>query len=84
MPQPNKEILDQIQAAKDMQQMYKNVFGTIEGRIVLGDILTTAHFGDPLNPLDPVAVAEHNAAVLIARQAGAFDKLWIDLGMVKE
>ena len=63
---------------------YRNVFGTAEGRIVLGDILTLGHFGETLNPLDPVAVAEHNAAIVIARMAGAFDPLYTELGMTKE
>jgi len=70
--------------AKEMQQRYKNVFGTTEGRIVLGDILTLGHFGETLNPTDPVQVAEHNAAVLIARMAGAFDSLYKQLGMIEK
>jgi hypothetical protein len=69
-------------AMRDMQQRYKNVFRTPEGRLVLGDILTVGHFGEMLNPNDTVAIAEHNAAVLIARTAGAFDSLWRELGMV--
>jgi len=71
-------------AAKEMQQRYKNVFGTAEGRIVLGDILTLGHFGETLNPVDPVAVAEYNAAMIIARMAGAFDPLFEYLGMVEK
>ena len=71
-------------AAKEMQQRYKNVFGTPEGRIVLGDILTLGHFGETLNPVDPVAVAEYNAAMIIARMAGAFDPLFEYLGMVEK
>lgn len=67
----------------EMQQRYKNVFGTAEGRIVLGDILSLGHFGETLKPSDAVAVAEHNAAVLIARTAGAFDQLWQQLGMTQ-
>lgn len=66
-----------------MQQRYRNVFGTMEGRIVLGDILTLGHFGESLNPADLVAVAEYNAAITIARMAGAFDPLWQHLGMTK-
>ncbi len=75
---------DAIQSAKDMMQRYKNVFGTAEGKIVLGDILTLGHFGDPLMPTDPVAVAEYNAAIMIARMAGAFDGLYNELRMTKE
>jgi hypothetical protein len=69
---------------RELQQMYKNVFGSIEGRIVLGDILTLGHFGETLNPSDPVSVAEHNAAILIARMAGAFDSLYQDLSMIEK
>lgn len=72
------------QIAAEMQQRYRNVFGTAEGRIVLGDILTLGHFGEPLLPTDAVAVAENNAAILIARMAGAFDLLYDQLGMNKE
>ena len=68
--------------ARDMQKRYKNVFGTMEGKRVLGDILTLGHFGETLNPTDPVMVAEHNAAIIIARMAGAFDGLYRELGMV--
>lgn len=67
---------------KEMQQRYKNVFGTVEGRIVLGDILTIGHFGETLNPTDPIAVAEYNAAITIARMAQAFDNIYLQLGMV--
>jgi hypothetical protein len=72
------------QLAIEMQNRYRNVFGTAEGRIVLGDILTLGHFGETLIPTDQVSVAEHNAAVTIARTAGAFDELWQYLGMIKE
>ena len=70
-------------SAKDMQQRYRNVFGTPEGCRVLGDILTLGHVGETLNPTDPVAVAEYNAAVTIARMAGAFDALYLQLGMIQ-
>jgi len=69
---------------EEMQQRYRNVFGSMEGKIVLGDILSLGHFGDPLNPSDPVAVAEYNAAIMIARLAGAFDPLYRELGMTKD
>lgn len=70
--------------AREMQQRYRNVFGTAEGRIVLGDILTLGHFGETLNPTDPIAVAEYNAAIIIARMAGAFDPMFQHLGMVEK
>ena len=70
--------------AKEMQQRYKNVFGTAEGRIVLGDILTLGHFGETLNPADQIVVAEYNAAITIARMAGAFDQIYTQLGMTEK
>lgn len=81
MPEPRK---GEEELAGEMQQRYRNVFGTAEGRIVLGHILTAGHFGETLNPEDSVAVAEHNAAVLIARMAGALDPLWQHLGLTQE
>lgn len=65
----------------ELQQTYRKVFSTPEGRIVLGDILTLGHFGETLNPVDSVAVAEYNAAITIARMAGAFDIIYEQLGM---
>jgi hypothetical protein len=70
--------------AKDMQQRYKNVFGTPEGRRVLGDILTLGHFGVALNPNDPVEVAEYNLALTIARMAGALDLVYPQVGLAAE
>ena len=75
--------LDPNQKAKDMQQFYRNVFSTPEGRIVLGDILALGHFGEPLDPTNPIVVAENNVAIIIARQAGAFDVLWQQFGMTE-
>lgn len=68
--------------AKEMMQRYKNIFGTAEGRIVLGDILTLGHFGEILNPSEDVRLGEHNLAIAIARMAGAFDQLYSQLGMI--
>jgi hypothetical protein len=81
MPEPRKT---DAELAKEMQTRYRNVFGTAEGRIVLGDILTLGHFGEPILPTDSAAVSENNAAILIARMAGAFDLLYDQLGMTKE
>jgi len=64
-----------------MQQRYHNVFGTAEGRRVMGDILTLGHFGVVLEATDPVMVAEYNFAMTIARMAGAFDTIYPMLGM---
>ncbi len=58
------------QRAREMMQRYKNVFGSGEGRLVLGDILTLWHFGDNLDPNDPVNVTEHNLGITILRMAG--------------
>lgn len=67
--------------AEEMQQRYHNVFATSEGRLVLGDIMQMGHFGDNLNPNDPVTVAEHNFATVIARMAGLYDQLYAQLGL---
>ena len=68
--------------ARDMMQRYKNVFGSEEGRIVLGDILTLGHFGEILNPAEDVRLGEHNLAIAIARMAGAFDQVYKQYGMI--
>ena len=81
MQEPLEESPEE-QRVREMMQMYRNVFGTPEGRIVLGDILTLGHFGETLNPDDPARFGEYSLAVVIARQAGAFDQLWRDLGLV--
>lgn len=70
--------------ARDMQQRYKNVFGTAEGRVVLGDILTLGHFGEILNPSEDVRLGEHNLAIAIARMAGAFDQIYQQFGMIEK
>lgn len=68
--------------AREMIQRYKNVFGTDEGRIVLGDILTLGHFGVNIDPNDPILVTEKNFAETIARTAGALDMVYDYLGMI--
>ena len=73
--------MPELHDPKDMMQRYRNVFGSTEGKIVLGDILTTGHFGETINPTDYVAMTENIFSTQIARMAGAFDSLWIDLGM---
>jgi hypothetical protein len=70
---------------KEMQQHYRNVFGTPEGKIILGDLLTITHFGETLDPEDKAMVAEYNVGVTIARMAGALDLIYPQLGIpVKE
>lgn len=70
------------EALKEMQQRFKNVFGSPEGRIVLGQILTLGHFGETLS--SPIEMAENNFAVAIARIAGGFDPLWLHLGLAQK
>lgn len=65
----------------EIQQRYRNTFGSEEGRKVLGDILTMCHFGETLDPQDSVAVAEYNVGVTIARMAGALDLIYPQLGI---
>lgn len=81
MPEPPK---NPTQLAKEMQQRYRNVFDTPEGRMVLGDILTLGHLGVNIDPNDPILVTEKNFAETIARTAGAFDQIFQYLGMTKE
>ena len=68
---------------KEMQQLYKNVFGSAEGRVVLGDILTKGHYGVTLDP-ETDQVAEYNFALVIGTLAGAFDRIFNQLGMIKK
>jgi len=75
------EVEREKQRVKEMVQRYHNVFGTGEGRVVLRDILTLTHFGDTLDPQDPVQVAEYNVGLTILRMAGALDPLYSELGM---
>jgi hypothetical protein len=72
-----------VRSPEDIQSYYRNVFGSGEGRIVLGDILTLGHFADVIDPHDPVQVAEYNFAVTIARTARALDVLYNQLGMTE-
>ena len=65
----------------EMQQRYRNVFNSAEGRIVLGDILTMLHFGETLDPEDVKCVAEYNVGIVIARMAGALNLIYPQLGI---
>ena len=67
--------------AQEMQQRYHNVFGSLEGRIVLGDILAKGHYGLTLDPDNPVMVAEYNFAIVIGTLSGVFDSLYAQLGL---
>ena len=66
---------------QEMQQRYKNVFGSSEGKLVLGDIASVGHVFDTLNPEDVAKVAERNFALVIMQMAGAFDSLYLQLGI---
>ena len=79
---PGQDELEQEkQRIREMTQRYKNVFGSEEGRLVLGDILTLCNFGETLDPNDPVKVAEYNLGITILRMAGVLDPLYLQLGM---
>lgn len=65
----------------EIQKHYRNVLGTPEGRVVLGDILVLGHFGVNLDPSDPIQVAEYNLALTIARMSGALDQVYTQLGI---
>ena len=67
----------------DMDQRYKNVFGSMEGRAVLADILTRGHYGVTLDPDNPVQIAEYNSAVIIAHRAGVFEQVYRQLGITQ-
>jgi hypothetical protein len=65
----------------EISKRYSNLFGTEQGRLVLGDILTTFHFGESLDPDNPVRVAEYNAGLLILAKTGFLDVIKLELGM---
>lgn len=69
---------------QEMLQRYRNVFGTREGAIVLGDIMSTGHVFDNVDPRDEVLVTERNFALTIGRMAGVFDSLYAQLGLGSE
>jgi hypothetical protein len=77
----NPETTLKQKRAEEMMQRYRNVFGTPEGRLVLGDILTLCHFGETLDPKDPVQAAEYNVGLTIVRMAGVLDPFYLQLGM---
>ena len=66
---------------QEMLQRYRNVFGSSEGRIVLGDILAKGHYGLTLDPDNQAMVAEYNFATLIGTLSGVFDSLYAQLGL---
>lgn len=58
---------------RDMELRYRNVFGSPEGRVVLGDILAFCHFGR-LVASDEERV-EYNVGVAIARMSGIMSEI---------
>jgi hypothetical protein len=60
-------------AEKEMRQYYRNLFGSAEGRKVLGDILVTCHFGVPLN--NEAERIEYNVGIAIARMSGIMSEV---------
>jgi hypothetical protein len=66
-------------AEKEMEQCYRNVFGSAEGRKVLGHILMANHFGVPLNT--EVERIEYNVGVAIARMSGMMGEIDVLIGI---
>jgi hypothetical protein len=64
---------DQARRDEEMRQRYRNVFGSMEGKIVLGDILVNCHFGVPLN--NEVERIEYNVGITIARISGMMSEI---------
>ncbi len=67
---------------REMRQMYRNVFGSAEGRRVLGDILRENHFGVPLN--SDAERIEYNVAVTIARMSGMMTEIDLVAGITED
>jgi hypothetical protein len=80
----DEELYQQSQARRlrDMQQRYRNVFGSDEGLKVLGDILVTCHFGVPI--MSEAERCEYNVGVTIARMSGIFRAIEKQLGISEE
>lgn len=68
----------------ELEQRFKNVFGSAEGRAVLGHILTLGHFGVTLDADNRDQVAEYNFAIVIATMAGALEPVDRQLGIIRE
>lgn len=67
---------------KAMQQRYRNVFSSAEGKRVLGDIALMGHVFDTVHPEHTDEIAERNLALTILRMAGALDVLYRQLDLV--
>lgn len=67
----------------EIEQLYRNVFSSAEGRRVLGDILAnTCHFGVPMNT--EKEMHEYNVGVTIARMSGVMSDIDRQLGIGDE
>lgn len=60
-------------AEKEMRQRYRNVFGSLEGRIVLRDILSGCHFAVSLNSEEERI--RYNVGIAIAHMSGIVDAI---------
>ena len=69
---------------QEMQQWYQNTFASPQAARVLGDIATLGHVFDTIPPDDVAKVAERNFALVIMQMAGAFDNLYVKLGINTE
>jgi hypothetical protein len=76
------ESTTQDQKQRDMLQRYRNVFGTPEGRLVLGDILHMCHFGFGISCEE--ARIEYNVGIAIARMSGIFGAIDTLIGIREE
>jgi hypothetical protein len=76
---PDDSRPDQERRQRDMEAYYRNVFGSAEGRKVLGDIMAFCHFGKLLN--DETERVEYNVGVAIARMSGIMSEIDQQLGI---
>jgi hypothetical protein len=67
---------------RERLQRYRNVFGSAEGRLVLGDILVRNHFGVPIN--NEVERIEYNVGIEIARTSGMMGAIDKQLGIEED
>lgn len=65
-----------------MELRYRNVFGTAEGRVVLGDILAFCHFGRLVS--NDEERVEYNVGVAIARMSGMMGEIDVLLKIREE
>ena len=72
---------DKFTPEQVMLQRYKNVFGSAEGRLVLGDIARMFHLFDAVEPQDTVMNTQRSCALIILQMAGAFDPMYSQLGL---